>query len=466
MLNAPPAWTLWLMLLPVALGLGGMILLLLFPSRPNSHGAARWARTGEVKSFYKETGPVLGLDEKGKLLRASGDAPLLTVAPPRSGKGAGQIIPTLLMETGSIVVVDPKGEATRATAAYREKFGPVHVLDPFGITGRQRATYNPLAGLAGSSKWIDDGFTQAEVICPKESVGGASEYFSSNARTLIRALILYIVSDRPESEQNLVTLRCLLSQGEQDFRKTLTEMAAHKIRAIHGPARQQLARDTKDYGNIISTVVTATEWIDSPSVSSCMETSSFRFADLKSEVATVFIVLPPAEINTFSQWLRVLTTSIYREFTQDPLPGSGCIFMVDECASLGRLNALEDALVVAPGYGLRVWYFFQSVAQIEDIYNRKSRDFFAATGTQIFSDVSDDTTARLVSETIGDETVLIGQKPNVQRVSRRLLAPELVRKQSGLIIFERMKSPVRARKIRWWLDKQMAGLGHNERLGR
>ncbi|MGQ3673591.1 type IV secretory system conjugative DNA transfer family protein [Xanthobacter sp. TB0136] len=348
-------------------------------------------------------------------------------------------------------------------AAHRAKFGRVHILDPFGITGQPTATYNPFEGLAGSPQWIEDGFEQAEAVCPVDASGGASEHFSASARTLIRALILYIVAERPVAEQNLVTLRQLLSQKEADFRATLTLMADHECEAIHGPARQQLARDAREAAGILSTAATNTEWLDSPAVAGSVKSSSFRFSDLKEEVATVFIVLPPAKIDTFSRWLRVLAVSVLREFTEDPLPGGGCLFVVDECAALGRLKALETALSVALGYGLRSWYFFQSAAQIEDIYNRKSREFFASTGTQIFADVSDDTTAKLVSATLGDETVLIGQKPNIQRVSRPLLAPELVRQERDLIVFQRGKPPLRARKIRWWKDKDMAALGRNER---
>jgi len=36
--------------------------------------------------------------------------------------------------------------------------------------------------------------------------------------------------------------------------------------------------------------------------------SDFRFADLKRTTATVFLVLPPDRLSTYSRWLRLLVT--------------------------------------------------------------------------------------------------------------------------------------------------------------
>ncbi|WP_322995435.1 type IV secretory system conjugative DNA transfer family protein [Castellaniella sp.] len=457
MMNAPPAWTLWLMLLPVAVGLGGVILLLLFPSRPNSHGAARWARSGEVKSFYKSAGPVLGRDGKGKLLRASGDAPLITIAPPRSGKGAGQIIPTLLLEKCSMIVIDPKGEAARATASHREKFGPVHIIDPFGSTGQVSARYNPLSALCASATMVEDAFEMAEAIVPADE--GDNRHYSEGARDLIRSIILHICVSYPDGERHLLTLRRILNSGE-GLRQTLNEMSLSSLDAINGPARQQLAREAKEASGMLSTAGRNTGWLDSVVVSSSLEKSDFCFADLKNETATVFFVVPPTKIESFARWLRLITICVNSDFERDPLPRKGCLFVIDEAAALGRLKALETAYTVMPGYGLRAWSFWQNIHQLKA---NGADSLLSASGTQIYSDVADLDTAKLVSGNLGDETVLIGQKPNIQRVSRQLLAPELVRQERRLIIFERGKLAVRAHKIRWWEDKQMAGLGHNER---
>ncbi|MCZ7489093.1 type IV secretory system conjugative DNA transfer family protein [Rhizobium rhizogenes] len=61
-----------------------------------------------------------------------------------NAKKDGRIL-NLLTAGRSVICVDPKGENARITGRAREKFGPVHVLDPFGVTGRPSSAFNPLA---------------------------------------------------------------------------------------------------------------------------------------------------------------------------------------------------------------------------------------------------------------------------------------------------------------------------------
>ncbi len=70
---------------------------------------------------------------------------LLTLAPTGAGKGRNAIIPACLSWPGSMVVIDPKGEATRVTARRRREMGQeVRVLDPFGVTTKESDSLNPL----------------------------------------------------------------------------------------------------------------------------------------------------------------------------------------------------------------------------------------------------------------------------------------------------------------------------------
>src|SRR3546814_18074997 len=59
-------------------------------------------------------------------------------------KGVGTIIPNLLEYPFAVVCIDPKGENARIAARQRGRFGAVHVLDPFGVTGLVSAAFNLL----------------------------------------------------------------------------------------------------------------------------------------------------------------------------------------------------------------------------------------------------------------------------------------------------------------------------------
>lgn len=122
--------------------------------RGGVHGSAYFASPGEVKSSLGGgAGLIVGRENRkgGQLLRYAGQAHLLTIAPTRSGKGVGAIIPNLLTADRSVLCIDPKGENARITARTRARFGPVYVLDPFEVSGQATATFNPLDGLDADS---------------------------------------------------------------------------------------------------------------------------------------------------------------------------------------------------------------------------------------------------------------------------------------------------------------------------
>ncbi|WP_309229325.1 type IV secretory system conjugative DNA transfer family protein [Novosphingobium sp. NBM11] len=56
----------------------------------------------------------------------------------------GTIIPNLLDYPARSSASTPKGENARITARHRAKFGPVHVLDPFGVTGIASAAFKSI----------------------------------------------------------------------------------------------------------------------------------------------------------------------------------------------------------------------------------------------------------------------------------------------------------------------------------
>jgi len=111
-----------------------------------THGSARFATKKEVAPLTRaDTGLLIGRDGLSKkLLRYDGPAHLLTMAPTRTGKGVGTIIPNLLTADRSVICIDPKGENARIAGRARQQFGPVHILDPFGVTGQRSAAFNPL----------------------------------------------------------------------------------------------------------------------------------------------------------------------------------------------------------------------------------------------------------------------------------------------------------------------------------
>lgn len=354
------------------------IFLALPRSAPRTHGAARWANRREIKSFIGGIGPVLGRSQKGELLNYRGDAPLFTAAPTRSGKGAGLIIPSLLHYSGSAVVIDPKGEAARATAARRREFGPVHILDPFAIASGS-AGYNPLAGLDLLSRtFTEDAATLADAICAPDAGSHPSEasaHFNESARSLVAAFIAFCAANEPKEHFHLGRVNEYLGLPREERAALLQLMAESDIRMVSQTANLQLGRDAREAESILSTAARHCSFMkESPSIVESLSTSTFSFVELKSAPATVFMVLPPDRLSTFSRWLRLLLTSAVNDLSRAPLPAAfGPVLMIiDECAALGRLAAIENAFALLPGFGIMPWAFFQDLNQARSIYGEKA----------------------------------------------------------------------------------------------
>ena len=156
---------------------------------PNdTYGGARWPSVAE--RIQMRAGLEVGIDPvTGRTIRFAVKGNLVSIAPPRSGKTSGLLIPNLLAPEasawcGPVVVIDPKGEAYTATARRRRELGRrVVCLDPKGLVGGTD-TWNPLLALDPD----DILYLQrlARALLP-DTVGGDGQYFQNRAADVIVA---------------------------------------------------------------------------------------------------------------------------------------------------------------------------------------------------------------------------------------------------------------------------------------
>jgi type IV secretion system protein VirD4 len=443
----------------------------------NTHGSARFATEKETARLAQNrSGLLLGRDlNTGKLLRYAGPAHLLTIAPTRSGKGVGTIIPNLLTADRSIICIDPKGENTRITARARDLFGPVHVLDPFGITGRTSSAFNPLISFDIASMDIaEDAASLADALVYEAPGETGETHWNEEARALIAGIILYIVAEEPEERRNLATLREHLTAAPDDFGALLVRMqhtpAAGNL--IARAANRQLGKDGREAAGVLSTAQRHTHFLDSPRMTAVLGHSDFSFGDLKSGVASVFLVLPPDRLATYARWLRLMVTQSLQDMVQaSAAPGFRVLYLLDEFAALGQLPPVERAMGLMAGYGVQLWPILQDIHQLRATYGQRAGTFLSNAGVlQVFG-VNDHDTARLVSDLLGRGTIVFettsrnldsqktGLSYSEQHTGRPLLTPDEVRNlpESRSLLFIAGRRPILARKIRYYADAEFIG---------
>lgn len=193
----------------------------------DTHGSARFATPKEIAPLTQAAGGLLiGREGKsGKMLRYDGPAHLLTIAPTRSGKGVGTIIPNLLTADRSVICIDPKGENAVIAGRARQRFGQVHILDPFRVTGRPSAAFNPLDALDPDSLDVaEDASTLADALVYDEPGMSGEAHWNEEAKALISGLILLIIAEETSARRNLSTLREYLTLAPDAFAAMLKRM--------------------------------------------------------------------------------------------------------------------------------------------------------------------------------------------------------------------------------------------------
>ncbi|TCN28604.1 TraM-binding TraD/TraG-like protein [Kribbella orskensis] len=77
---------------------------------------------------------------------ASVEDSLITVGPPRSGKGIHQVIAGILDVPGAVVTTSTRPDNLAATLAVREAIGPIAIFDPQGLGSTGDVRWSPIRG--------------------------------------------------------------------------------------------------------------------------------------------------------------------------------------------------------------------------------------------------------------------------------------------------------------------------------
>jgi len=446
-------------------------------------GSARFGDRADVRKLEANGDLLIGRSAKsGKLLHYDGAAHLLTMAPTRSGKGVGTIIPNLLLLNRSVICIDPKGENARVTARARTAKGKVWCLDPFGVSGQPPARYNPLDRLNPASLDLaEDANTLAEALVHDAPGQSGEAHWNEEAKALIAGLILHTVVHEPADRRTLATVRDKLTLAPAGFAALLADMqdSSGAGGLIARAANRQLGKSDREAAGVLSSAQRHTHFLDSPRIVASTAASDFTFAELKDTTATVFLCLPPDRLDTYARWLRLLVSQAVTDMARSTArPARPVLFLLDEFAALGRLEPVERAMGLMAGYGLQLWPILQDMHQLKATYGERAGTFMSNAGVIQTFGVNDHATADMLSRTIGDTTIeydtvstsrgtgwgenRAGPSESVSgHVSaRRLATPdEIMRMRPDQILLLRQgEHPLAVEKIRYYDQREFAGL--------
>lgn len=431
-----------------------------------SRGSAHWATEKDVKDLMTDRGVPVGKfgGFPKKMLRIY-HTHLVTCAPTRSGKGIGAIIPALLEYPQSLVCLDVKGENFAVTAARRRGFGKVFVLNPFGLLKIKSNSYNWLDAIdLNDESCIEKAGQIAALLVGRDSAGTAENHFDQQATRLLQGLILAVCADPDYENRNIVTVARLIHElpisSLCDFMISKDSRAFGVIASI---GRQFSNNDNdKEIGSILSTAQRATNFLDDPKIKRTLLKSDFEISQLPDKPMTIYIIIPQNKIKDYKSYINIFfDLSLSSLVSRDKKGKYEVLFLLDEVAQLGFMENISNAISILKGLGGQLWFFFQSYAQMINIYGKEA-DNILGNSAQIFYGCNDIKTAKLLSESIGKMTFREYDKKNKKYniIERNLISPNEIREMSPekpMILINGVP-PIRVKRLNYLKDKEYKGL--------
>lgn len=464
-----------------------------------SHGTAKWITTKELKKspyFHKgkepySDGVILGRDTKGNTIIDNEKTHISVVAPTRSGKGVGIIIPSLLNWRGSTLTFDLKGENFECTSGFRKSLN--QIVLKFAPYQQESISYNPLAEIRLKTKYE---FRDTQIIANILTEPGDNktrDHWDLSASTFLVGMILKVLYENPKAGLGDVVDFLTDPSAPLDNRlmKALNEVHTNDLelfKTIYGdngidknkPLRHPKVAQTiaeilnkadKERASVISSALAKLILFKDPIVRQNTTRVDFRISDLmfNEKPVNLYIVIEPEAIEPLSPLMRILITQVIGRLTRD-LEEKGrknkLLLMLDEFPAFGKIELLEKALAYIAGYKMKAVLIGQSLNQFEKAYGEKN-SVLDNCNVSIFYAPSpnDDKTPKLISEKLGNKTIEVSSLQNKEfsfsslsvtrnKQGRNLMTPDEIRtlpEDRNLIFFGGL-SPLKGIKIKYYLE--------------
>jgi type IV secretion system protein VirD4 len=409
--------------------------------------------------------PYLGTIGKApaRMLAAEPEVQPMVVAPPRSGKSSGFVVPWLLDHDGPALVLSTKRDIYDATAPHRRGLGHVWVYDPFG--DRTSAGFTPLVPARTWPGAIRTGEALASAAHPDQA-NAANEFWDKEAAQLL-APLLHAAAISKQTMSELV--RWL---DARDFAQAITVLQDSGV----SPAADQLEGvGRRDERNRETTVMSALNLLRAyryPQVAerATQDLTPERFLD--GHANTIYVVAAGHDQEALRPVILALLAAVYEtaivKARRHGALNPRLLILMDEAANIAPVRNLSSWLSQCGDHGIVIATIWQAIAQIDQRYGRAARDAICAASTaQVFiPPLADPTSTGYLTELLGEEPVANastahGLSQHTMHVSHQKAGPSPWLRQIGrgrAVLVYRDLPPAMVRAPGWFEDPRFARL--------
>lgn len=432
---------------------------------------------------------LIGQMENGEYVRFGGTEHVALHARTGTGKTSGFSIPNCFAWPGSLIVLDIKREAWKATAGYRSQVlgQDVYLLDPANRFGRSHR-WNPAAAISRTAADSYDQISQLAYLLFPESTshgsGSNSDKFWEPAGRAALTAVAALLAQTAAEDMTIANMLRVFTRGDgQDW---LVKQINDR-RGAADPYTRQAVDGISDYLNgeapqvdgIRKTVSTRLAAWHNPRIAAATLASDFNLADIRRKPMTIYIAIAPRDMARMRPFLRLffdqlinLNTDVTPE--DDATLTTPVLLMMDEFVRMGVMSDFAESAQYIRGYGFRVAFIIQSKSQLRALYGEAAaEDIFSNIGAEIVFGASDPKLVKELSERMGDNTVTVTtrnrprfmaffnptKQTEAEHPHRRplMLAQEIMRMPATHQIMLRPGMlPMRTKRIQWWSDPTFA----------
>lgn len=432
----------------------------------------------------QKPGLIVGWHPKLGYLVYRGQQFVALIAPTRSGKGVGFVIPNLLTYPDSMIVLDVKLENYKYTSLFRQKHGQdVFLFAPFAEDGRtHRWNVFDSVRKRQAHLWFGDLVTVAESFYPSD-VDPKTKFFNDSSRNLFVGLALYLL----QTPGMPCTMGEIFRQGS-GYGKQIKAHVKDLMEKAAGEGGARLSIECRDalnrflqipditLGNVLATFNAPLLIFADPIVDAATSTSDFDLEHLRRKRMTIYFGVQPDRlqggdagllINLFYSQALILNM---RELPENnPDLKYQCVLLNDEVTAVGRIGVIAKSNSYIAGYDMRLATIAQSQSQLEDekLYGKHvTKTLMTNHALQMMYPPRDKADSEEYSAMLGTYTFkALGRSRSRGKSSssstsqsdqkRPLMLPQELRemKKSEMIISLENTKPIRCQKAYFYADR-------------
>ncbi|MGP3992020.1 type IV secretory system conjugative DNA transfer family protein [Streptomyces sp. 3N207] len=389
---APPAWLFYLLFVLLMAGLMLLVIKLVSMVSFNHTGGAQW---GGGKTEKELTAPENPVKRSGRITagRGKGTNKLVATEPnisatvfgvPGSSKTTGLVLPNAAEWQGPLVVTTTKAADLDVIYARRRALGPVWVIAPAGIPGRETNHWSPIDYCTDAKSAERMAAWMAEASSSGDDKRAAP--WVDQARNVLKGVLL--ASHLNGGGVN--DMRRWLSLGKDAVDHVRAVLLAHDFQETADDYASPWLRLHEDgIGSIQFTLNVLARVYADEEVRETSSKTDFTVEELLDQNGTVCLIASEADAERFAPLLTSLVASIIHGaearynstgIALDPALG----VMVDEAGNMLRYPRLPNILTTGRGMGISLLTVWHDLSQLrESLGQQKANTVLSASGMRM-----------------------------------------------------------------------------------